>query len=79
MSSTIGWFPNGQGSGALADWLRHIILPAILLGLGGLITFTRFVRSEVLEVLGTGLRPHRPREGARRARSCSGPTSSAPP
>jgi len=52
MSSTIGWFPNGQGSGSFADWLRHIILPAFLLGLGGLITFTRFVRSEVLEVLG---------------------------
>jgi len=51
MSSTIGWFPNGQGSGSLGDWLKHIILPAILLGLGGLITFTRFVRSEVLEVL----------------------------
>ncbi len=27
-------------------------LPALLLGLGGLITFTRFLRSEVLEVLG---------------------------
>lgn len=53
MSSTIGWFPNGQGDGSPGDWLRHIILPAILLSLGGLITFTRFVRSEVLEVLST--------------------------
>jgi peptide/nickel transport system permease protein len=52
LSSTIGWFPNGQGSGGLLDWLRHIIVPAVLLGLGGLIGFTRFVRSEVLEVLG---------------------------
>ena len=52
LSSTIGWFPNGQGSGELFDWLRHIIIPACLLGLGGLIGFTRFVRSEVLEVLG---------------------------
>ena len=52
MSGTIGWFPNGQGDGSFADWLRHVILPALLLGLGGLITFTRFVRSEVLEVLG---------------------------
>jgi peptide/nickel transport system permease protein len=51
LSSTIGWFPNGQGSGTLFDWARHIILPAFLLGLGGLIGFTRFVRSEVLEVL----------------------------
>jgi peptide/nickel transport system permease protein len=52
LSSMIGWFPNGQGSGGLLDWLRHIIVPAVLLGLGGLIGFTRFVRSEVLEVLG---------------------------
>ncbi len=52
LNSLIGWFPNGQGSGSVWDWFRHIILPATLLGLGGLITFTRFVRSEVLEVLG---------------------------
>jgi peptide/nickel transport system permease protein len=51
MSSTLGWFPNGRGDGTFPDWLRHVILPAFLLGLGGLITFTRFVRSEVLEVL----------------------------
>jgi len=51
MSGTIGWFPNGQGNGSPWDWARHIILPAVLLGLGGLITFTRFVRSEVLEVI----------------------------
>src|SRR5439155_933712 len=52
MSSLVGWFPNGQGSAGAWDWLRHIVVPALLLGLGGLITFTRFVRSEVLEVLG---------------------------
>ena len=52
MNSVIGWFPNGQGTAGPADWLRHIIVPAALLGLGGLITFTRFTRSEVLEVLG---------------------------
>src|SRR5689334_17966045 len=52
LSSSIGWFPNGQGSAGAWDWLRHIILPALLLGLGGVIGFTRFVRSEVLEVLG---------------------------
>ena len=51
LSSTVGWFPNGQGSGTFADWARHIIIPSMLLGLGGLIGFTRFVRSEVLEVL----------------------------
>jgi peptide/nickel transport system permease protein len=52
LSSTLGWFPNGQGSGGLLDWLRHIIVPAFLLGLGGLVGYSRFVRSEVLEVLG---------------------------
>jgi peptide/nickel transport system permease protein len=51
MSSIVGWFPNGRGDGTFADWVRHVTLPAFLLGLGGLITFTRFVRSEVLEVL----------------------------
>jgi peptide/nickel transport system permease protein len=51
LSSTIGWFPNGQGGGDVFDWARHIIIPSVLLGLGGLIGFTRFVRSEVLEVL----------------------------
>ena len=52
LSSTIGWFPNGQGSGGPIEWLKHVIIPGVLLGLGGLIGFTRFVRSEVLEVLG---------------------------
>jgi peptide/nickel transport system permease protein len=51
MSSTLGWFPNGQGDGTVTSWFAHIIIPAVLLGLGGLIGFTRFVRSEVLEVL----------------------------
>ncbi|HEX3245900.1 MAG TPA: ABC transporter permease [Chloroflexota bacterium] len=52
LNSAIGWFPNGQGSGGFLDWLSHIILPAFLLGLGGIVTFSRFMRSEVLEVLG---------------------------
>jgi peptide/nickel transport system permease protein len=51
MSGTLNWFPNGQGDGSFLDWLKHITMPAVLLGLGGLITFSRFVRSEVLEVL----------------------------
>ena len=51
MNSMLGWFPNGQGTPEPWDRLRHIIVPAVLLGLGGLITFTRFVRSEVLETL----------------------------
>src|SRR3954451_24928726 len=52
MSALVGWFPNGQGDGGAWDWFRHISIPALLLGLGGLITFTRFLRSEVLEVQG---------------------------
>jgi peptide/nickel transport system permease protein len=33
------------------EWLKHIVLPASVLGLAGAVTFSRFVRSEVLEVL----------------------------
>jgi peptide/nickel transport system permease protein len=51
MNNLIGWFPNGQGDQSLGDWLRHITIPALLLGLGGVIAFSRFVRSEVLEVV----------------------------
>jgi peptide/nickel transport system permease protein len=52
MNSWLGWFPNGQGSAEPLDRLRHIAIPAVLLGLGGIVTFTRYLRSEVLEVLG---------------------------
>lgn len=51
MNNLIGWFPNGQGDQSPGDWLRHITIPALLLGLGGVIAFSRFVRSEVLEVV----------------------------
>jgi peptide/nickel transport system permease protein len=52
LASTVGWFPNGQGREGPLDWFRHIIVPAIILGLGGMVSFTRYVRSQVLEVLG---------------------------
>jgi peptide/nickel transport system permease protein len=52
LSATIGWFPQGQGREGPLDWLRHIILPALIMGLGGIVAFTRYVRSQVLEVLG---------------------------
>jgi peptide/nickel transport system permease protein len=52
LSSLTGWFPNGQGQGGPLDWLRSIIVPATVLGLAGLVTFARFVRSGVLETLG---------------------------
>lgn len=52
LSSAIGWFPQGQGREGPLDWLKHIIVPALILGLGGTVAFTRYVRSQVLEVLG---------------------------
>jgi peptide/nickel transport system permease protein len=51
LASTIGWFPSGQGREGPLDWLRHIIIPGTLLGLGGIVAFTRYVRSQVLEVI----------------------------
>jgi peptide/nickel transport system permease protein len=35
----------------LLDYLRHLILPALMLGTGGWVTFGRYMRSETLEVL----------------------------
>jgi peptide/nickel transport system permease protein len=52
LSSATGWFPNGQGKGGPAEWAKYIILPAAILGLSGLVSFTRFVRSGVLDTLG---------------------------
>ena len=52
LNSVTGWFPNGQGRGGPLEWLQAIALPALVLGLVGLVTFSRFARSEVLEVLG---------------------------
>jgi peptide/nickel transport system permease protein len=52
LNSVIGWFPNGQGSGSPWQWFIYIIFPATVLGLAALVGFSRFTRSEVLEVLG---------------------------
>jgi peptide/nickel transport system permease protein len=52
LSSATGWFPNGQGRGGPLEWAKYIILPAAVLGFGGLVSFTRFVRSGVLDTLG---------------------------
>jgi peptide/nickel transport system permease protein len=51
LASTVGWFPQGQGRGGALEWFQHIIIPATILGLGSVIVYTRFVRSQVLEVL----------------------------
>ena len=52
LASTIGWFPNGQGRDGPMSWFQHIIVPAVILGLGSLVAFVRYTRSQVLEVLG---------------------------
>src|SRR5918912_2015910 len=52
LNSLTGWFPNGQGRGGPDEWFKAIVIPALVLGLVSLVTFARFVRSEVLEVLG---------------------------
>jgi peptide/nickel transport system permease protein len=52
LANTVGWFPQGQGRGGPGPWLAHIIVPAAILGLGIMVAFARFTRSQVLEVLG---------------------------
>jgi peptide/nickel transport system permease protein len=51
LNSLLGWFPNGPGSSGPVEWFKAIILPAAVLGLGSMVSFSRFVRSEVLETL----------------------------
>jgi peptide/nickel transport system permease protein len=52
LNTLTGWFPNGQGRGGPGEWFAAIALPSLVLGLIGVVTFSRFARSEVLEVLG---------------------------
>jgi peptide/nickel transport system permease protein len=48
----LGWLPvSGAGVGA-ADFLRHLVLPAVTLGLGMAAILTRMVRTAMLEELG---------------------------
>jgi peptide/nickel transport system permease protein len=51
LGATVGWIPQGMGRGGPWEWFSHIIIPALILGLGGMVAFTRFVRSQVLEVI----------------------------
>ena len=51
LATVVGWFPQGMGQGGPLEWFKHIIIPAIILGLGGIVAFTRYVRSQVLEVI----------------------------
>ncbi len=55
-ASTLRIFPLGGmytvGNGSLPDRLWHLALPALIGALGGWIGFSRFVRSEILDILG---------------------------
>lgn len=61
LSIHLGWFPAqgtlsapGQsGFNELSDRIHHMILPGITLGLAGTATYMRYMRSEVLDVLGS--------------------------
>lgn len=61
LSIKLGWFPAQgtlstpglTGSEALFDRIHHMILPGITLGLAGTATYMRYMRSEVLDVLGS--------------------------
>jgi len=48
----LGWLPvSGAGNGT-ADFLRHLVLPAVTLGLGMAAILTRMIRTSMLEELG---------------------------
>jgi peptide/nickel transport system permease protein len=51
LANTIKWFPQGEGIGGFGPWFLNLMIPAALLSTGVLISFTRFVRAETLEVL----------------------------
>ncbi|MBN9387156.1 MAG: ABC transporter permease [Chloroflexi bacterium] len=51
LAATLRWFPQGEGQGGVLPWFVNLIIPAALLSTGTLISFTRFVRAETLEVL----------------------------
>jgi peptide/nickel transport system permease protein len=51
LAGTLRWFPQGEGQGGVLPWFVNLIIPAALLSTGTLISFTRFVRAETLEVL----------------------------
>jgi len=61
LSIKLGWFPaQGTISGpgitgfeAIIDRFHHLVLPGITLGLAGTATYMRYMRSEVLDVLGS--------------------------
>lgn len=48
---TGGMFTPGKPFNAI-DWIRHLILPGLILGLGGVGPILRYVRTSILETLG---------------------------
>jgi peptide/nickel transport system permease protein len=56
-ASTLGWLPTSGYRPLTEDpagWLRHIVLPALTVGLVAAAILTRYVRSAVLEVAASG-------------------------
>lgn len=61
LSIKLGWFPaqgtlsapGVTGFEAFMDRIHHMVLPGITLGLAGTATYMRYMRSEVLDVLGS--------------------------
>ncbi len=54
-SVDLGWFPvagYGDPGAGFLERMRHLILPAIVLGLGSSALITRFTRASMLDVLG---------------------------
>ena len=48
----LGWLPvSGAGTGTPGDFLRHLVLPSVTLGLGLAAVLTRMVRTSMLEEL----------------------------
>ncbi|MUV37243.1 Glutathione transport system permease protein GsiC [Lentibacillus sp. JNUCC-1] len=57
-SINLDWFPaqgsisgDSEGFGRVLDRLHHLILPGFTLGLAGIATYMRYVRSEVLDIM----------------------------
>lgn len=56
-ASTLGWLPSSgyiAFSEDPAEWARHLLLPAVTVGLVAGSIMTRYVRSAVIEVAGSG-------------------------
>jgi peptide/nickel transport system permease protein len=52
---TVNWFPlhgtQSPGDGGVLDRLHHLLLPAVVLGTDGWLSYSRYMRAEMLEVV----------------------------